>query len=149
MTHDNNTTEEMLKYISRDIEKLDSIEKNSNLITLALFNALYKSLNECNVTANITKNKDDFFKVNLIYIATLSIYLDLLGNTKNDILKTDISKLEEKDKKIVLEQTAVFIALLGKFFRSARTIKINSEYNNLLPVKMWLDNVEDLIEEEK
>ena len=138
-------TQKIIDLIIEDIAIIDNLEK-SDLINLALCNSLYKALNECQTTAKITKNPDEFYSINALYITTLSIYLDILSEIKSKYIN-DIDfekKLNEENKKFVHEQIAIFIALLSKFFRTARSIKRISEIENFLPMFMWNKYVSDI-----
>lgn len=134
------TIEQIPDSINADLGLLNVDDtRNSQLLKMALFDATYKALSECEVTSKLTRNSDDFFNANVLYISTLSMYLEILNA---GILEFPLPNDDEKY--YVAEQSAIFIALIAKLFRTARNITSIDVLATTLPGKMWSENIKSL-----
>jgi len=134
------TTEQIVKLVNNDIQQLKGeSDQQTLLVHCALFDALYKALNELDVSSKLTRNADEFYEANRLYIGTTGMYLELL----NEQL-LELPEYSADDKQFIAEQSAIFTALLAKLFRTARSIVEPSVLETTLPGKLWTDNVKSL-----
>lgn len=136
------TAEVIIDLIIDDIDLIvGNCEKQTFLFQLAALDALNKSIVELDTVSKYTRNQDDFYTANKLYIAVISAYAELL---KNEMQSNNQLKTEQKDVEFINEQSTVFIALIAKLFRNARTLTTTKELQELLPGKLWFDNVKPL-----
>lgn len=134
----------VIELINDDIDLIvGNCAKQTFLFQSAMLDALYKSVAELDTVSKYTRNPDDFYTANKLYVAIISAYVELL---KDRITASDPPTIEQeqKDLEFIGEQSAIFIALIAKLFRNARIISTIKELEALMPGKLWVDNVKPL-----
>lgn len=137
------TPQHLVDLINNDRELLSDLQ-NKDDVMVALLSALNAAFNECATTSNLTHDKDAFFEANKLYIATVGIYIELL----NDAVEKLSTPGHKYDEDFVGRSTAIFIALLAKLFRSARTITKPEQLVEYMPVTMWIEHIKPLYDEQ-
>lgn len=134
------TTEQLINIVVNDVDTLaNSVNIKPVLLQSALATAIFKAINECAVTSKLTRSTDAFYDANKIYVAILDIYQTILA----DMLNIDYN-FTDAEVQIVGEQTAVFIALLGKLLRTARSAETADELVHILPGALWIKHVKQV-----
>lgn len=134
------TSEQLFNLVINDIQQLKGeSDYQTLLLRCALFDSLYKALTELDVSSKLTRNADDFYDANRLYVGVAGMYIEVLNE-----MVTEKPEHTDDERTFIAEQSAIFTALLAKLFRTARGITEPGVLESVLPGKLWIDNVKAL-----